>query len=96
MQTGFVTGYEVDVIHHTARVHPASVFSASSSAHQVSVPRDAATWMWSLACSGLSFFSARLEWHLFPLEFVGHPTQSGETILFWFGCAFSIVNHLIF
>jgi hypothetical protein len=88
VQLDFVTGYEgVDVIHHTVRIHPASVFSASSSAR---------TW---LACFGMLqrgcghwralgqvYYSSQQGWDgiLFPLEFVSHPTQSGETILvFW-------------
>jgi hypothetical protein len=87
VQTGFVTGYEVDVIHHTARVHPASVFSARSSAHRVSVPRDAATWMWSLACSGsrsiillskvgMAFVSAGVCWP-------SHTERGDLSLLVW-------------
>jgi hypothetical protein len=96
--TGFVTGYEVDVIHHTARIHPASVFSARSSAHRVSVVWDTATWMWPLACSGagLLFFSARLEWHFVPAG-VCWPSHTERGRPFSdFGCSFNVADQVIF
>jgi hypothetical protein len=82
--TGFVTGYEVDVIHHTARVHPASVLAHAAAPTRLAclgtLQRGCGHWR---ALGQVLFFLGKVgDGILFPLEFVGHPTQSGETILF--------------
>src|SRR5271154_4443090 len=96
--TGFVTGYEVDVIHHTATIHPASVLAHAAAPTGLACLGDAATWMWLLACSGagLLFFSARLGWHFVPAGvcWPSHTKRRDHSL--YFGCSFNIANQVIF